>query len=97
MLRWARPNRAPFSTFFEFLVGIGCKLALFDPLFTPYACRCDDASAGVFPPFPSALLHAFVGPGCQNGSGKRGRENVECGVRPFRLAIAARLRRGYGG
>ena len=48
--------------FFEFFGGIGPKLALFAPLFTPYACRCDDASAGVFPPFPSALLHAFVGP-----------------------------------
>ena len=50
MLRWARPNRALFSTFFHFLVGIGPELALFDPLFVPYACRCDDALAGVFPP-----------------------------------------------
>ena len=38
-------------------------MALFDPLFTPYACRCGDASAGVFRPFPLALLHASVGPG----------------------------------
>jgi len=50
MLRWARRFLALFSTFFEFLVGIGPELALFDPLFAPYACRCDDASAGVFPP-----------------------------------------------
>ena len=48
MLRWARPNRALFSTFFHFLVGIGPELGLFNPLFTPYACRCDDASAGDF-------------------------------------------------
>jgi len=48
MLTWARPNRALFSTFFHFFVGIGPELALFDPLFTPHACRCDDASAGDF-------------------------------------------------
>jgi len=35
MLRWARPNRALFLTFFEFLVGIGPELALFDPFLPP--------------------------------------------------------------
>jgi len=61
MLRWARRNWALFSTFFAFLVGIGPELALFDPLFAPYACRYDDASVSAFRPFPSALLHASIG------------------------------------
>jgi len=69
MLRWARHFWALFLTFFEFLVGIGPELALFDRLFVPYACRCDDASAGAFRPFPSALLHAFVGPGLPKWQG----------------------------
>jgi len=89
MLRWARHFRALFSTFFEFLGGIGPELALFDPLFAPYACRCDDASARVFSPFPSALLHASAAPDCQNGSGKRG---AECGVPPaFAEATAGKI------
>jgi len=63
MLRWARQNWAPFSTFFEFWVGIRPEFALFDPLFTPYTWSGAYASASAFPPFPSALLHASVGPG----------------------------------
>jgi len=80
MLRWARPNRALFSTFFHFFVGIGPELALFDPLFAPYACRCDNASAGVFRPFPSALLHASRGRGLPKWQGKTG--EGERGMRP---------------
>jgi len=69
-----------FFDFFHFLVGIGPELALFDPLFAPYVCRYDDASVGVFPPFSSALLHAFVGPDCQNGSAKGVLESLSAGV-----------------
>jgi len=72
MLRWARPNRVLFSTFFHFFVGIGPELALFDPLFTPYAWSGAYASAGAFPPFPSALLHASIGPGLPKWQGLRG-------------------------
>ena len=51
-----------FFDFFRVFGGIGPELALFNPLFVPYACRCDDAFACTFRPFPSALLHASVGP-----------------------------------
>jgi len=60
MLRWARPNRALFSTFFHFFVKTCPKLALFDPLFAPYACRCDDASVDVFSLLRPAGFADFV-------------------------------------
>jgi len=62
MLRWVRPNRALFSAFFHFFVGIGPELALFDPLFGPYTWSGAYAPTSAFRPFPSALLHASVGP-----------------------------------
>jgi len=69
MLTWARRNRALFSTFFHFFVGIGPELGLFDPLFTPYTWSGDYASARAFSPFPSALLDVSVGPGLPKWQG----------------------------
>jgi len=92
MIRWVRPNWALFSTFFAFLVGIGPELVLFDPLFGPYACRCDDASAGAFPPFPSALLHASVGPRLPKWQWKAGDETAQPSTQR-----TLRTQRGVGG
>jgi len=59
MLRWARRNRALFSTFFHFFVETCPQLALFGPLFAPYACRCDDASGAVWSP---SSVHSVTAP-----------------------------------
>jgi len=61
-VKMGKAESGAFFAFFEFFVGIGCKLALLDPLFGPVILAPLYASAGVLPPFPLALLHAFVGP-----------------------------------
>ena len=86
MLRWARPNRALFSTFFHFFVGTYPELALFDPLFVPVILALLHASAGGFWPFPAALLHVSVGPGLPKWQWKTGASDLRLPIFDLRLS-----------
>ena len=84
-VKMGKAESGAFFDFFHFFVETCPELPLFDPLFAPYACRCGDASAGVFPPFPSALLHAFAGPGLPKWQWKAGASDLRLAIRDFRL------------
>jgi len=72
MLRWARPNRALFSTFFTFLSKRAPNCRFLTPFLPPTHADVVMRPRACFRPFHRPCSMRLPAPDCQNGSGKRG-------------------------